>query len=203
MLAQQAQAGGKEAAATAAAATAANMNEEALNMNEEALKQQRAAASAKGSAMTVSAKKVTDLEVDITNLCCMLNHAYAAARAANKENATSVTELEAELQRAKEGRIWARVREKELKRVRAKEASRVLQEQVDAQQQQLSARSSQKVATERQELSNLRFWCKAYEKKVAGNHVKSNRKFFDVKPLADETTSSRTRSRSCRAKSPS
>eukprot|EP00965_Chrysotila_dentata_P171609 5663213-Pleurochrysis_carterae.AAC.1 len=86
----------------------------------------------------------------------MLNHAYAAARAANKENATAVTELEAELQRAKEGLIWARVREEEVKREREEEASRVLQEQVDAQQQQLSA-CSQKVATERQELANLRF----------------------------------------------
>eukprot|EP00965_Chrysotila_dentata_P126540 4183947-Pleurochrysis_carterae.AAC.1 len=87
------------------------------------------------------AKKVTDLEVEITNLRRMLHHAHAAARAANKENATAVTSLEAELQRAKEGRIWARVREEEVKSVRAEEASRALQEQVDAQQQQLSARS--------------------------------------------------------------
>eukprot|EP00965_Chrysotila_dentata_P058676 1947275-Pleurochrysis_carterae.AAC.1 len=62
-------------------------------------------------------------------------------RAANMQNATAVTGLEAELQCAMEGRIWARVREEEVKRVRAEEASRVLQEQVDAQQQQLSARS--------------------------------------------------------------
>eukprot|EP00965_Chrysotila_dentata_P135373 4475757-Pleurochrysis_carterae.AAC.1 len=60
-----------------------------------------------------SAKKVTDLEVEITHHRRMLNHVYAAARAANKENATALTELEAELQRAKEGRIWARVREEE------------------------------------------------------------------------------------------
>eukprot|EP00965_Chrysotila_dentata_P091389 3017190-Pleurochrysis_carterae.AAC.1 len=76
-----------------------------------------------------SAKKVTDLEVEITNLWRMLNHAHAAARAANKKSATAVTELEAELQRAKEGHIWARVSEEEVKLVRAGEASRVLQEQ--------------------------------------------------------------------------
>eukprot|EP00965_Chrysotila_dentata_P199934 6179677-Pleurochrysis_carterae.AAC.1 len=116
-----------------------------------------------------SAKKVTDLEIKITNVRRMLNHAHTAARAANKKNATAVTELEAELQRATEGRIWARVRE----------------EEVDAQQQQLSARS-QKVAKERQELANLPFWCKAYEEKGAGYQVKSNRKFFDVEPLANE-----------------
>eukprot|EP00965_Chrysotila_dentata_P027868 926318-Pleurochrysis_carterae.AAC.1 len=60
----------------------------------------------------------------------MLNRANAAARAANKENAATVSELEAQVQRLNEGRIWARrVREKEMKRMQAEEASRVLQEQ--------------------------------------------------------------------------
>eukprot|EP00965_Chrysotila_dentata_P199794 6179596-Pleurochrysis_carterae.AAC.1 len=55
-----------------------------------------------------SARKKIHLEGEIINLRRMLNHAHAAARAANKENAAAVTELEAELQRAREGRIWAR-----------------------------------------------------------------------------------------------
>eukprot|EP00965_Chrysotila_dentata_P024085 798209-Pleurochrysis_carterae.AAC.1 len=99
-------------------------------MHGEALKQQRAAASAKQKELLQQmqrddlAKKVTDLEVRITNLRRMLNHAHAAARAANKKNASAVTELETELQRAKEERIWARVREEVVKRVRAEETSR-------------------------------------------------------------------------------
>eukprot|EP00965_Chrysotila_dentata_P079299 2614957-Pleurochrysis_carterae.AAC.1 len=44
----------------------------------------------------------------------------------------SVIELDAELQRAKEGRIWGRVRAEEVKRMRAEEASCFLQELVDA-----------------------------------------------------------------------
>eukprot|EP00965_Chrysotila_dentata_P034790 1158081-Pleurochrysis_carterae.AAC.1 len=69
--------------------------------------------------------------------------------------------------RAKVGRIWSRVREEEVKRMRAEEASRELQEQVEGLKQQLSARS-QKVERERHELSNLRFRCKAYAEKVEG-----------------------------------
>eukprot|EP00965_Chrysotila_dentata_P052437 1739606-Pleurochrysis_carterae.AAC.1 len=105
-----------------------------------------------------SSTKVTRLESEITELQRMLNHAHAAARAANKENTTA---------RAKEKRIWYRVREEEVKRMRAEEASSELQEQVEGLQQQLSARS-QKGATERQELSNFSFRCKAYAEKVEG-----------------------------------
>eukprot|EP00965_Chrysotila_dentata_P018850 627844-Pleurochrysis_carterae.AAC.1 len=114
-----------------------------------------------------SSTKVTRLEREITELQRMLNHAHAAARAANKENAAAVSELEADMQRAKERRIWSQVREEELKRMRAEEASRELQEQMEGLQQQLSARS-QKVVTERHELINLRFRCKAYAEKVEG-----------------------------------
>eukprot|EP00965_Chrysotila_dentata_P227042 6195763-Pleurochrysis_carterae.AAC.1 len=71
----------------------------------------------------------------------MLNRANAAARAANKENAAAVSELEAQVQRLNEGRIWARVREEEMKRMQAEEARHVLQEQVDLQTAELSARS--------------------------------------------------------------
>eukprot|EP00965_Chrysotila_dentata_P177356 5857805-Pleurochrysis_carterae.AAC.1 len=67
--------------------------------------------------------------------------ANAAARADNKENAAVVSELEAQVQRLNEGRIWARVQEEEAKRMQAEEARRVLQEQIDQQTKQLSARS--------------------------------------------------------------
>eukprot|EP00965_Chrysotila_dentata_P112875 3729391-Pleurochrysis_carterae.AAC.1 len=92
----------------------------------------------------------------------MLNRANVAARAANKENAAAVSELEARLN---EGRLRARVREEEKKRMQAEEARRVLQEQVDQQANELSS-PSQKVTKERQELANLRFCCKEYVEKV-------------------------------------
>eukprot|EP00965_Chrysotila_dentata_P018285 608627-Pleurochrysis_carterae.AAC.1 len=80
-----------------------------------------------------SSDKVTNLEAHITELQRMMNRANAAARTANKENAAAVSELEAQVQRLNEGRIWARVREEETKRMQAEEARRVLQEQVDQQ----------------------------------------------------------------------
>eukprot|EP00965_Chrysotila_dentata_P086930 2869375-Pleurochrysis_carterae.AAC.1 len=69
----------------------------------------------------------------------MLNRANAAARAAKKENAAAVSELEAKVQRLNEGRIWARVRKEEMKRMQAEEARLVLQEQVGQQTAELSA----------------------------------------------------------------
>eukprot|EP00965_Chrysotila_dentata_P231852 6198599-Pleurochrysis_carterae.AAC.2 len=104
------------------------------------------------------------MEADIAELQRMLNRANAAARAANKENAAAVSELEAQVQRLNEGRIWARVREEEKKRMQSEEARRVLQEQVDQQAKELPSRS-QKFAKERQELANLRFRCKEYVEK--------------------------------------
>eukprot|EP00965_Chrysotila_dentata_P157084 5189638-Pleurochrysis_carterae.AAC.1 len=83
-----------------------------------------------------------------------------------EENASAVSELEAQVQRLNEGRICARVREELTKRMQAEEARRVLQEQVDLQTKELSARS-QKVAKERQELSGLRFRCKELQAKNA------------------------------------
>eukprot|EP00965_Chrysotila_dentata_P025799 856737-Pleurochrysis_carterae.AAC.1 len=94
----------------------------------------------------------------------MLNRANAAARVAKKENTAAVSELQAQVQRLSEGRIWARVWDKETKRMQAEEACPVLQEQVDQQANELSSRS-QKVAKERQELANLRFRCKEYVEK--------------------------------------
>eukprot|EP00965_Chrysotila_dentata_P042945 1426247-Pleurochrysis_carterae.AAC.1 len=66
-------------------------------MHEQALKQQRAGASAKQKALLQpmqgerddSSTKVTRLEREITELQRMLNHAHAAASAANKENAAA------------------------------------------------------------------------------------------------------------------
>eukprot|EP00965_Chrysotila_dentata_P111637 3691288-Pleurochrysis_carterae.AAC.1 len=77
-----------------------------------------------------SSDKVTNLEAHITELQRMMNRANAAARAANnKENAAAVSELEAQVQRLNEERIWARVRDEETRRMQAEEARRVLQEQ--------------------------------------------------------------------------
>eukprot|EP00965_Chrysotila_dentata_P092808 3064574-Pleurochrysis_carterae.AAC.1 len=80
-----------------------------------------------------SSDKVTGTEAHITELQRMMNRANTAACAANKENTAAVSELEAQVQRLSEGRIWARVRAEETKRMEAEEARRVLQEQVDQQ----------------------------------------------------------------------
>eukprot|EP00965_Chrysotila_dentata_P184182 6081132-Pleurochrysis_carterae.AAC.1 len=69
--------------------------------------------------------------------------------------------------------------------MQADEACRVLQEQVDEQAKELSARS-QKVAKERQELAGPRFRCKELQAKNADYQVRSNRKFFDAEPMAAE-----------------
>eukprot|EP00965_Chrysotila_dentata_P260697 6214004-Pleurochrysis_carterae.AAC.1 len=76
------------------------------------------------------------------------------------------TELEAQVQRLNEGRIWARIRKEETKRNQAEEARRVFQKQIDQQTKKLSVRS-QKVAKERQELAGLRFRCKELQEKNA------------------------------------
>eukprot|EP00965_Chrysotila_dentata_P039016 1297053-Pleurochrysis_carterae.AAC.1 len=138
------------------------------SINRTNLKQQQATANVKYKALLTtmqkerdasSAFKVTRLEANITELQRMINRAIAAARAANKENTAAVSELETQVQRLNEGHIWARVREEETRHMRAGEARSILQEQVDEQQRELSARS-QKVAKERQELAGLRFRCK-------------------------------------------
>eukprot|EP00965_Chrysotila_dentata_P031324 1043425-Pleurochrysis_carterae.AAC.1 len=64
-----------------------------------------------------------------------------------------------------------------MKRMQAEERRRVLQEQIDQQTKELSARS-QKVAQERQELAGLRFRCKELQVKNADYQVRSNRKSF-------------------------
>eukprot|EP00965_Chrysotila_dentata_P094943 3139724-Pleurochrysis_carterae.AAC.1 len=69
--------------------------------------------------------------------------------------------------------------------MQAEEARRVLQEQVDQQTKELSARS-QKVAKERQELAGMRFGCKELQAKNADYQVRSKRTFFDVEPMAAE-----------------
>uniref|UniRef100_A0A7S4F3A5 Uncharacterized protein n=1 Tax=Chrysotila carterae TaxID=13221 RepID=A0A7S4F3A5_CHRCT len=93
--------------------------------------------------------------------------------------------MEAELQRIKEGRIWARVHEEVGKRERAEERGRKLQAQVDAQQKELSARS-QRVAADKQELITLRSRCKSLQKKLAGYQGKPSCTFFKVKSLITE-----------------
>eukprot|EP00965_Chrysotila_dentata_P056052 1857967-Pleurochrysis_carterae.AAC.1 len=64
-----------------------------------------------------------------------MNRANAAARAANKENAAAVSELEAQVQRLNEGRISGPAfgRRGQSACREAEEARRVQQEQVDQQ----------------------------------------------------------------------
>eukprot|EP00965_Chrysotila_dentata_P047818 1586194-Pleurochrysis_carterae.AAC.1 len=88
-----------------------------------------------------SSDNVTDLEANVTELQRMLNRANAVARAANKENAAAVSDLEPQVHRLNKGRIWARVWEEKIKRMQAEEAHRVLQGQVEQQANELSSRS--------------------------------------------------------------
>eukprot|EP00965_Chrysotila_dentata_P163680 5404751-Pleurochrysis_carterae.AAC.1 len=62
-----------------------------------------------------------------------------------------------------------------MKRMQAEEARRVLQMQVDQQTAELAARTSQKVAKERQELAGLRYRCKELQAKNADYQVRSDR----------------------------
>eukprot|EP00965_Chrysotila_dentata_P227491 6196047-Pleurochrysis_carterae.AAC.7 len=103
--------------------------EKAAEDYESNMKQQRAAANVKYTNLLkkmqmerdAASEQLNALQGDITQMQRMLNQANAAC-AANKENAAAFSELiEAELQRANEGRIWARVREEQAKRAQAEQ----------------------------------------------------------------------------------
>lgn len=113
----------------------------------------------------VAEDQVTRVQAENSELEKQLNRARAALRASTKEQAATLAQLEAELQRAREGRVWARVREEEVRRGRAEQESARLQHEVDRLLSEASGRSRER-ASEKQELRYLRHRVKELEKKV-------------------------------------
>ena len=96
-----------------------------------------------------------------------------------------VAKLQAELERAREGRVWARVREEEARCRRAEEERDRIYAENEALLEKLSFRDGSR-SKEREELYRLRYRAKELEAKVATYDARSNRKFFEVEPLAQE-----------------
>jgi hypothetical protein len=93
------------------------------------------------AACALADDRVTRVQVENTELERQLTRARAALRASTKEAVAVRADLEAELQRTREGRIWARVREEETRRGRAEEESSRLQAEVERLLSVLNARS--------------------------------------------------------------
>ena len=187
------------ASADAAARIAAAHDDECARDKEHAreLREQRAAAAAKYRALQREGQEAavlagdckTGLQAEITNLERALGRARAALRAGTKEVGAAQAALDAELQRARDERMhsraWARVQEEETRRRRAEEERCRLQNEVDRLLTEASGRSQQ-AAAEKHELYYLRHRVKELEAKVASYQVRSNRKFFEVEPIAEE-----------------
>ena len=93
--------------------------------------------------------------------------------------------LEAELQRAQEGRIWARVNEEQERRGRAEAERDRLHNEVERITAELNSRN-RRVAAERNELLHLCYTVKELRAKAQTYDARSGRKFFEVEPLAEE-----------------
>eukprot|EP00966_Prymnesium_polylepis_P325229 7381210-Prymnesium_polylepis.1 len=137
-------------------------------------------------------EQVTRVQAENTALGHQINRAQSALHASTKEQAATLSQLEAELQRARDGRVWARVREEEVRRGRAEEESARLQHDVDRLLSEANGRSREHAA-EKQELKYLRHRVKELQEKVALCDLKSNRKFFEVEPIAEENDQLRRR----------
>lgn len=136
--------------------------------------------------------KVTEVQVENSQLERQLKRAEAALRTSGREAASALADVEAELERVREGRVWTRVREEQERRGRAEEESGHLQAEVDQLMSELNSRSMQHAA-EKQELKYLRHRVKSLQETVAAYQVKSNRKFFEVEPIAEENARLRSK----------
>eukprot|EP00966_Prymnesium_polylepis_P069947 1626072-Prymnesium_polylepis.1 len=130
-------------------------------------------------------EKVTRLEGMITKLEAQLRHAHTALRKGATEAERAQEKLTGELQRAKEGRIWASVREEEAKRLRVEAQRDELKVEVARLAEQISGRS-RKHAAEMDELYTMRGRVKALQKLNATYDVKTQRKFFEVDPILEQ-----------------
>ena len=133
----------------------------------------------------IADEKSTRLEGMITELERALARARSALRGSLAEAAIAQEKVQAELEKAREGRIWARVNEEQERRKQAEEHRNQAQARAEEFSAELNARSS-KLQAEKHELWYLRRRVKELEAKVDSYQVRSNRKFFEVEPIAEE-----------------
>lgn len=130
-------------------------------------------------------ERVTIVQIENTRLERQLNRTRAALSVKGRDNAQAIAEVEAEVERLREGRIWSRVKEEETRRIRAEEESSRLLAEVERLMREANSRSLQHAA-EKQELKYLRHRVKDLQAAVASYQVKSNRKFFEVEPFVED-----------------
>ena len=129
--------------------------------------------------------KVTGMEVLNTKLETALRHAAAAARSTSQKSAAVQFELEESLQRAREGRVWERVRAAEAKAEAKSVLSKALKAECTRIGAELAAREQDR-ASKDQELYYLRHRVKELQEKNNSYQVRSNRKFYEVEPIQEE-----------------
>lgn len=94
-------------------------------------------------------------------------------------------QLEGELQRVKEGRVWSAVHEEQATRVRVEAQRDELKAEVVRLNEQVNSRS-RKHAANMDELYTLRGEVKSLQKLNAVYDVKAQRKFFEVDPILEQ-----------------
>ena len=183
---------GREAAATKVRAAEATV-EEAMQQHAGMLKEQRAAAAASYRALQkemqgeriASSEAMLSLEAEITAYRRQLSRAQAAQRSSSRDASAARAEMEEEVQRLREGRVWSKVREEQALRERAVEERDRLCTEVERLMVEQQGRARERAA-EKSELKYLRFRVRELEEKVGTYHARSNRKFFEVEPLAEQ-----------------
>ena len=127
----------------------------------------------------------TRLEGLITDLEKQLRSAHAAMRKGGQMAAKTQEQLEGELQRVKEGRVWSAVHEEQATRVRVEAQRDELKAEVVRLNEQVNSRS-RKHAANMDELYTLRGEVKSLQKLNAVYDVKAQRKFFEVDPILEQ-----------------
>ena len=142
------------------------------------LKQQRTAAATKYRALqhemqdeqVASDQAITRMQGEYTEIERQLNRARTALRAEGKGAAEAHSALESELEKARSGRVWAKVHEEEQRRLRAEAVRDEMIREVDRVNTLLNERNSA-TAHEKQQLAYYRFRAQELEKKVSGYQV--------------------------------
>eukprot|EP00966_Prymnesium_polylepis_P337089 7391883-Prymnesium_polylepis.1 len=130
-------------------------------------------------------ERVASLEGMIRELQRQVQRAQAALRKGGKEAEREKEQLTGEMERLREGRVWASVREEEAKRRRVEAQRDELKAEVARLTEQVHARS-RKHSAEMDELYTLRGRVKALQKLNATYDVKTQRKFFEVDPILEQ-----------------
>eukprot|EP00966_Prymnesium_polylepis_P238198 5508796-Prymnesium_polylepis.1 len=134
--------------------------------------------------------RITALQAQITDLERKELRRQAAVRGGEKQTAAEIQRLEGEVAAAKEGRAWSNVRAAEARAERAEAAQHAAEADAERLEAEARRRDPKKQA-EKQELYHLRYTVNELREKVDSYQVRSNRKFFEVEPLAEENTALR------------